>query len=459
MRTEDIGTEVFFLPAAAHTEKDGTLHQHPADAAVAPPGGRAGRRRAQRPVVHLPPRPPDPGEAGRLGRRDGPAGPGPHLGLPGRGAAGRAGRRGGAGRDQRLGRRRQAAVGVHAAEGRRLDRLRLLDLLRGLRRRRQPGGPPQAADASRTGWRRSGAGPGRPTGGSSTTAPRPTRTASRGASARRWSGGTPTKGKWTGHDVARLHRRQARRTTGPPDGRHRPGRRSPAPTRSSCRPTARAGCSRRPGWSTARCPTHYEPQDSPFPNPLYGQQRNPVREIDPAPATTGSSPSGDEPGSDVFPYVATTYRLTEHHTAGGMIAVAALPVRAAAGVLLRGLARAGRRAGPGARGLGHDRHRAQRDRGAGAGHRADAAARACRAGRSTRSGCPTTGAPNGLHHRRRRQRARRTWRSTRTCTSRRSRRWPATSARAAGRAGPRCVELVREYRRRAGITDDTGTEM
>src|ERR1700675_4194098 len=27
MRTEDIGTEVFFLPAAAHTEKDGTFTQ------------------------------------------------------------------------------------------------------------------------------------------------------------------------------------------------------------------------------------------------------------------------------------------------------------------------------------------------------------------------------------------------------------------------------------------------
>jgi formate dehydrogenase major subunit len=29
-------------------------------------------------------------------------------------------------------------------------------------------------------------------------------------------------------------------------------------------------------------------------------------------------PSGDEPGTEVFPYVATTNRLTEHHTAGGM---------------------------------------------------------------------------------------------------------------------------------------------
>ena len=44
VRAEDIGTEVFFLPAAAHTEKDGTLHQHPAAAAVARQGGRAAGR-------------------------------------------------------------------------------------------------------------------------------------------------------------------------------------------------------------------------------------------------------------------------------------------------------------------------------------------------------------------------------------------------------------------------------
>ena len=88
MRTQDIGTEVFFLPAAAHTEKDGQFHQHPADAAVAPRGGRAGRGRAQRPVVRLSPGPPDPGQAGRLGRRDRPARTGPDLGLPDPRAAG-----------------------------------------------------------------------------------------------------------------------------------------------------------------------------------------------------------------------------------------------------------------------------------------------------------------------------------------------------------------------------------
>jgi formate dehydrogenase major subunit len=66
-------------------------------------------------------------------------------------------------------------------------------------------------------------------------------------------------------------------------------------------------------------PAHYEPQESPFRNLLYGQQRNPVRQVT-AFAHPGNrlQPSGGEPGTEVFPYVATTYRLTEHHTAGGM---------------------------------------------------------------------------------------------------------------------------------------------
>ena len=64
-------------------------------------------------------------------------------------------------------------------------------------------------------------------------------------------------------------------------------------------------------------PAHYEPQESPFRNPLYGQQRNPVREII-RHRQNPFQPVGDQPGAAVFPYVATTYRLTEHHTAGGM---------------------------------------------------------------------------------------------------------------------------------------------
>ena len=64
-------------------------------------------------------------------------------------------------------------------------------------------------------------------------------------------------------------------------------------------------------------PTHYEPQDSPFDNALYSQQRNPVRLVM---SRRGNRyhPSGREAGAEVFPYVVTTYRLTEHFTAGGM---------------------------------------------------------------------------------------------------------------------------------------------
>jgi formate dehydrogenase major subunit len=64
-------------------------------------------------------------------------------------------------------------------------------------------------------------------------------------------------------------------------------------------------------------PAHYEPQESPVPNLLYAQQHNPVREIIAHPEDR-FEPSGSQPGSEVFPYVTTTYRLTEHHTAGGM---------------------------------------------------------------------------------------------------------------------------------------------
>ncbi|RVX42327.1 formate dehydrogenase major subunit [Nonomuraea polychroma] len=64
-------------------------------------------------------------------------------------------------------------------------------------------------------------------------------------------------------------------------------------------------------------PAHYEPQDSPVANPLYGHQRNPARRLYPH-EDNRYHPSGDEAGASVFPYVVTTYRLTEHFTAGGM---------------------------------------------------------------------------------------------------------------------------------------------
>jgi formate dehydrogenase major subunit len=64
-------------------------------------------------------------------------------------------------------------------------------------------------------------------------------------------------------------------------------------------------------------PAHYEPHESPFRNSLYAQQQNPTRQVFPRPENP-YHPSDGEVGADVFPFVLSTYRLTEHHTAGGM---------------------------------------------------------------------------------------------------------------------------------------------
>jgi formate dehydrogenase major subunit len=67
------------------------------------------------------------------------------------------------------------------------------------------------------------------------------------------------------------------------------------------------------GLADGPLPAHYEPAESPIPNPLYGQRYSPVREELASPENPANPAE-----SPVFPYVYTTYRLTEHHTAGGM---------------------------------------------------------------------------------------------------------------------------------------------
>jgi formate dehydrogenase major subunit len=64
-------------------------------------------------------------------------------------------------------------------------------------------------------------------------------------------------------------------------------------------------------------PTHYEPHESPIDNLLYRERSNPTRQTFTR-AENPYNPPGVEPGGEVFPFVFTTYRLTEHHTAGGM---------------------------------------------------------------------------------------------------------------------------------------------
>lgn len=61
-------------------------------------------------------------------------------------------------------------------------------------------------------------------------------------------------------------------------------------------------------------PTHYEPLESLVKNPLYDQQDNPAAQKKARP----DNPYADSAGDPRYPYILSTYRLTEHHTAGGM---------------------------------------------------------------------------------------------------------------------------------------------
>src|SRR3954447_10917464 len=60
-------------------------------------------------------------------------------------------------------------------------------------------------------------------------------------------------------------------------------------------------------------PTHYEPAESVVQNYLYDQQSSPTIE-----RISGPWNRENPSLSEVFPFQVTTYRLTEHHTAGGM---------------------------------------------------------------------------------------------------------------------------------------------
>ncbi len=255
--------------------------------------------------------------------------------YPDRRAAAEPDGRGGAARDQRHRARRRGAVVVHRAEGRRLDRLRLLDLLRRLRRRGQPGRAPQAALGAGPRSPPSGAGCGRRTGGSSTTAPRPTPTASRGASARSTSGGTRSSGKWTGSDVPdfiadRPPDYVPRRAPAGPDAI---GGQDPFIMQTDGKAWLYAPL----GLADGPLPTHYEPPESPVHNPLYGQQNNPARR------KLVDAVEPDQPELQRGVPVRVHHLPADRAPHGGRDEPhAALPHRAAAGAVLRGLAAAGR---------------------------------------------------------------------------------------------------------------------
>ncbi len=125
----------------------------------------------------------------------------------------------------------------------------------------------------------------------------------------------PDAGSWTGEDVPDFPIHVA------PDFRPEPGARAEAAISGD---DAFIMQSDGKGWLYVPAglvdgplPTHYEPAESPFTNPLYAQRSNPGLTV-PQEDVNPLNATGDEAGAEAFPYVMTTYRITEHHTAGGM---------------------------------------------------------------------------------------------------------------------------------------------
>ncbi|SFB59033.1 formate dehydrogenase major subunit [Amycolatopsis marina] len=119
------------------------------------------------------------------------------------------------------------------------------------------------------------------------------------------------QGKWTGEDVADFEPTKPPDYEPPEDAK---AQHALAGTEPFIMQTdGRAWLFAPAGLADGPLPTHYEPFESPFDNPLYSQQENPTRLV------YGGQHNRYHPaGSDVYPYVFTTYRLTEHHTAGAM---------------------------------------------------------------------------------------------------------------------------------------------
>ncbi len=123
------------------------------------------------------------------------------------------------------------------------------------------------------------------------------------------------RGEWTGHDIPDFER------TKPPD--HRPPEGASGPQALAgddafiMMADGKAWLFAPAGLADGPLPAHYEPHESPMRNLLYGQQGNPTRKVYGRPDNP-SNPAPPEAHSEVFPFVFTTARLTEHHTAGGM---------------------------------------------------------------------------------------------------------------------------------------------
>jgi formate dehydrogenase major subunit len=127
-----------------------------------------------------------------------------------------------------------------------------------------------------------------------------------------WVWWDAAQGRWVGHDVPDFP------ATKPPDYQPPPGAKGldalPGDAPFLRFPDGRGALFAGTALRDGPLPTHYEPYESPVPNLLYPRQPcNPV-----APLFVRPDNPYHAPADPRFPYVLTTYRLTEHHTAGGM---------------------------------------------------------------------------------------------------------------------------------------------
>jgi formate dehydrogenase major subunit len=119
-------------------------------------------------------------------------------------------------------------------------------------------------------------------------------------------------GCWTGHDVADFVAERAPSYRPGKDARGVDGLSGTDPF--IMQPDGKGWLFAPRGLVDGPLPTHYEPQEGVVPNLLYAQQCNPAR----MEWRRRDNPYHRAYEDPRFPYVVTTYRLTEHHTAGAM---------------------------------------------------------------------------------------------------------------------------------------------
>ncbi len=129
---------------------------------------------------------------------------------------------------------------------------------------------------------------------------------------KQWVWWDPARGEWTGHDLPDFP------ATKPPHYRPPPGA-TGLDAHDGHSPFVNMADGK--GWLFAASglkdgplPTHYEPRETPVENALYPSMPFSPVAIE---LTHPDNPYHDV-GDPRFPHVITTYRLTEHHTAGGM---------------------------------------------------------------------------------------------------------------------------------------------